>query len=440
MPDTTEGGRGSRNPCAALCTGLALILGGIITLGWNERRTVCKNNALILAEQSFVSAQCDEPSSSYAGKLVYLSCPMKEENMRTYSAADVDSKHAGLNKAVGTVKGLCFEQRMQVMQCKEKKNRRCISRDEKKACTKYVTDYEYSKEFTSEFINSSEFFQDGDAEKARALKLQVCGSGDNPSPQSFPFPSLTASAPRPDRVKLSDTWSLTKEQIDRLTSRCDDVVRARKEEMKPFAQARVQPIRELKADNVWVDDNTKNTFHSCADGALSIGCLNVQFLTKAPKYVSLLYKVSEKSSFEFEPFRAPGSWLCGPTSVSHIVDRQFGSYVDLFTTMQSEEDTLMWGLRVLGFMIILIGIGLFLSPVEWLARNIPFIGDYVGGAVGWLLAIVALLLTIGFSLITVSIVWVAMRPMVGIPLLLAGLFSLGFSPCLLGGSKKQKGQ
>jgi hypothetical protein len=70
--------------------------------------------------------------------------------------------------------------------------------------------------------------------------------------------------------------------------------------------------------------------------------------------------------------------------------------------------------------MMVIGLNMILKPVSTVMDVIPLLGRIGGG----LLGIAAFLLALGFAFVTISIAWVAFRPLVGIPLLAAGLAAL----------------
>lgn len=66
------------------------------------------------------------------------------------------------------------------------------------------------------------------------------------------------------------------------------------------------------------------------------------------------------------------------------------------------------------------GMVMFFLPIMALFSWIPIIG----GIFSFIIIVIALLLTVGFSLITISIAWIYFRPVLGIMMLAGGLFVL----------------
>jgi len=413
---------GGSTPFCNIFFGLTLVFGGIYTIGWNERRTVCKNQGLLNAEEVFVTAKCDQPPTNYEGKLVLLSCPLQTENMPRYLAADLDVKYGNFNKVFGDVRGLCFNQEMKIFLCKESKTVKCVKHDGDGNCKKEKTEFRYDLDYSDQFVDSRDFYKDskGDVvDSAKHAKQNECGTELNPKPNSFPF-QLIASAARPDAVKMGK-WLLDSEQVHRLTKNCDEVVAPKQAELQSFNQEQKQPIQAIKPDNVWADN--LNNFYSCSLDAQSIGCIKLQFFTKAPKFVTLLYYIKNSS---FSVYTTPPSWICSPDTLSHIQEGYISSD-ELFKMFQDHEYVFRWTFRLLGFITIYGGLYMFFSPIEWLAHHIPFCGNCIGGAIGCFLHAMEGLIAFGISLITISIMWIFMRPLIGITLLLFGLAFIGFS-------------
>ena len=63
---------------------------------------------------------------------------------------------------------------------------------------------------------------------------------------------------------------------------------------------------------------------------------------------------------------------------------------------------------------------MFFLPIMALFSWIPIIG----GIFSFIIIVISLLLTLGFSLITISIAWIYFRPVLGIMMLGVGLFVL----------------
>jgi hypothetical protein len=128
-----------------------------------------------------------------------------------------------------------------------------------------------------------------------------------------------------------------------------------------------------------------------------------------------------------------------PLGVVSVVARQSGSLLEPYTTsnghelvmaetgavsadrlFKAEEEgnaILTWALRAAGWVAMMVGLMMMVGPISVLASIIPFLGDLLSAGA----FMVALPLSLCLSLVTVAIAWIAFRPLIGIPLLLAGL-------------------
>ena len=113
-----------------------------------------------------------------------------------------------------------------------------------------------------------------------------------------------------------------------------------------------------------------------------------------------------------------------------LVEKGVVSPEAMFKHAHNANSMICWALRLAGFMMMFFGLKMIFEPLRVIADVVPFIGSIVGFGTG----IVAFLLAAGFSLLTIAVGWVFYRPIIGIPLLIAGLVFL-FLP-LFKGKKK----
>jgi len=89
---------------------------------------------------------------------------------------------------------------------------------------------------------------------------------------------------------------------------------------------------------------------------------------------------------------------------------------EMFVQAEAENQATTWLFRFLGFFLMAFGIYLILNPIQVFADVIPFLGDIVGVGI----RIVAFILAMFFSGLTISIAWLVNHPIIG------GLMLLGF--------------
>lgn len=83
-----------------------------------------------------------------------------------------------------------------------------------------------------------------------------------------------------------------------------------------------------------------------------------------------------------------------------------------------ESNTLMtWILRVVGLAMLVIGLNLIFRPVAVLLDWIPFVGDLAKAGIFFF----ALAIGLALGFVTIAIAWIAVRPLIGIALLVAAV-------------------
>lgn len=89
----------------------------------------------------------------------------------------------------------------------------------------------------------------------------------------------------------------------------------------------------------------------------------------------------------------------------------------MFKAEEESNVILTWILRVAGFVVMTLGLVFFLRPLTVLGDVLPLLGDLLGAGT----AVIAIAVALCLSLITIAIAWIFFRPLIGIPLLIAGL-------------------
>lgn len=91
---------------------------------------------------------------------------------------------------------------------------------------------------------------------------------------------------------------------------------------------------------------------------------------------------------------------------------------DMVQSAQSTNATMTWVLRAVGLGLMTIGLICVFGPLAVIADVIPFLGDLVG--IGT--SLIAFMIALPLSLITIAVAWIVYRPVLGIGLLVgAGL-------------------
>jgi hypothetical protein len=89
----------------------------------------------------------------------------------------------------------------------------------------------------------------------------------------------------------------------------------------------------------------------------------------------------------------------------------------MFDAVETESPLPIWAFRAAGAFLAFFGFMLMLHPLVPVASEVPVIGPLVQGGA----ALVSLALSLGTSLLTISIGWLVYRPLIGVPLVLLAL-------------------
>ena len=106
---------------------------------------------------------------------------------------------------------------------------------------------------------------------------------------------------------------------------------------------------------------------------------------------------------------------------------------DFEAKIKDENNLMKWIFRGLGALLIVLGYSSIISLLTSLTRFIPILGGIVGG----LLGLVALLVGIVHSLIVIAIAWIRFRPILGISLLAIAVILIVVINMILGKNKKK---
>ena len=118
--------------------------------------------------------------------------------------------------------------------------------------------------------------------------------------------------------------------------------------------------------------------------------------------------VSKQTGKTFEPYITKGNQQI------ELLQTGIFNADNMFETAIKENSVITWVIRFLGFGLMFLGSLLVFNPLSVLVDVIPFLGNIVGAGV----FLVALFISIAFSLLTISAAWIIYRPVLGVLLLI----------------------
>ncbi len=362
---TSRNSWGSRivSSISGVVIGILFIPGSIILLSWNEYRTINTTHGLEAAAKSYVAIESGAIDDANNGKLVHIT------GLVTTVAGVADETFAISANALRLRRAVEMYQWKQNESSEEKKNLG--------GSTETVTTYTYEKTWSSDPIDSSTFKQaDGHTNPAAMIAENTTFTASDAMLGAFSVPERLIA-------NMSGDKSLAPTQDD---------FSALSEGLRQQAQL-----------------TTSGYYFGKAPATPAIGDQKVTFEVLDPGTFSIL---AQQSGSTFQPYR---------TSSGYELERVESGSVDaklMLAHAASENTMLAWILRLAGLILMWIGFALIFKPLSTIADVIPFIGSIVGAGGG----LVALLLSMVVTCITIAVAWLAVRPLLGCTLLvLAGV-------------------
>jgi hypothetical protein len=360
-----------KDSCAGLVFGIIIFLLAFPLIFWNEGRAVKTAASLKEGSKAVVSINVDTVNPANDQKLVHLTGEATTVDILTDSQFSISQKAIKLQRKV------------EIYQWKEEKK----SEEKKKVGggSQTVTTYSYIKAWSEPLIDSSSF------KKAEEHK----------NPAEKPFPTEIKKA---EKVTVG-AFTLSSSLIERISKYEDYPV-------DPSMQKKLP--KHLRG----TIRTSSGAFYIGRDPANpQVGDAKITFSFVKPLTVSI---IAQQSGSTFQPYK---------TKAGDAIERlQYGTATaaEMFQKAQEENTMMTWILRVVGFIMLFVGLLLFFKPISTFADVIPFFGDIAGAGLGVIAFLIALTCWTG----AVATAWIAARPILGVLLIVvaigavAGIFVL----------------
>jgi Transmembrane protein 43 len=349
--------------------GLLLFVGSFVVLFWNEGRAVHTAQGLAEGKAVIVSVEPGRVDPANEGKFVHVGGEATTEETLDDPLFNLSAKAIRLRRVV---------QMYQWKESSETKTRKKLGGGEER-----ITTYNYDRTWTDAPIDSSRFKKpDG-----------------HHNPSDWPFKTWTKQA---QTVTLG-AFKLPANLVDQIGGK----------EPLPVDQATLDALPEEARSKLKLDGG--RFYRGDDPSSPEVGDMTVAFEQVKPQVVSLL---AQQSGDSFGAYRTHSG-----TTIERL-QAGTASAEAMIQQAEAENKFLTWVLRLVGFIVMGVGISMVLSLLTVLADVVPFIGNIVGFGTGFIAFGVAAVL----SLVTIAIGWIAYRPIVGISILaLAGLALFGFT-------------
>jgi hypothetical protein len=348
-----------KNSFVGMIFGVLLIPGSVLLHGWNEYRTVHRSRGLAEAQHAVQSIPNAEPASNdLQGALVHVS----GQAATTEVLEDIEFS---LRE-----NAIHLARRVEMFQWVEENAPRQSS--DSTTSPRYV----YRMQWSSEVNDSSRFHEPTGHE--------------NPA-MHFPSRQVSAETVTVGVYRLNDGL---KQSINNW------------EPVTPSQSAILETLGSEHPEQFIFRGSQLFWSSNLPDPERPrVGDLRISFEKVSPGPVSLVAKLNGNS---FEPY-----FTSNGEEIQRLLVGEFSAH-QIMSRLVTENNVLAWGLRFLGFGLCVGGFSLVLGPLKALVSFVPILGSLTGA----LVFVVSLLLAAVVSLTTIGLSWIAVRPVLGIGLLL----------------------
>jgi hypothetical protein len=347
------------NAFKGIVVGAIILFIGFPLLFWNEGRAVATYKALQEGAGVVVSIPADRADPKNEGKLVHLTGMAATEETLTDPDFSLSAQAIKLKRQA------------QMYQWRENKKSETVKNVGGSTTTK--TTYSYEKVWSDSLIKSGDFKKPGHS---------------NPAQLTFPPKQFTAGKVTVGAFQLSGG----------LIGQIGGAEGLSIEASQPLP-ANLQGRARWEGNTLYIGRTPQ---------APEIGDTRVDFQVVKPQTVSIIAKQYQS---HLEPYQ---------TSAGRSLEMlQAGvkSSEAMFQQAHTENKVLTWIMRFVGALCFFIGISLILKPLSVVLDVLPFLGNVAEAGIG----LVAFVLALALTLITVAIAWFYYRPLLAVVLVLAAV-------------------
>ena len=371
--ETTSTSYGQRLAGSAkgMIGGLLMFIIGTCLLWWNEGRTVRTAKAIGDAASHVESvADVSKIDASLNGKLIHASAFADTKDTLTDDMFGVRELAIRLDRKVE------YYQWVENAQTKE--------REKIGGGKETTTTYTYEKKWVDKPVNSAEF-KDPQYQSANKVLSEV--EERNEMAQHVTFGAYTL--PEPVEVRMTEEQRFTWNE-------------------------RLHMLRpKVNTETSLVHTNANTVYLGLSPNSPQVGDVRVTFTKVPPADISLIAQVDGST---FKVYRAKNGQSFSRVQMGTVgVD-------EMIEQARSENNMLTWVLRLVGVLLIVIGLKGMFGLLPMLFKVLPFLGSIVDAGVG----LVSWILGLAWSFIIIAIAWLVFRPIIGISLLVLAIAGIVF--------------
>ena len=376
--------------------GLVLFIIGFPALWWNERDAVRNTNALNELQKVTIDVGTPEIKAENEGKPVFMTGPAATQEILTDTIFGISENAIRLDRDV------------EIYQYVEHEH----SETKKKlgGGTETVTTYSYTAEWVKQTVDSNSFTDPEAKTKFRNVGIMRFQDEEkmatNVSFGAFRFgPDIISKIGGSQSYKFADGFQLPA-PLKALGARIEgDYV------IIPFTTPTANTVNAVsQAVNAVAGAADPNAAGQAVAQAvvpavsIQIGDLRAKFSITKPHDVSLIAVQKGDTFTDYKAKNGKTQFLF--RDGTHTAE-------ELFEAKAASNKMKRWFFRLIGFMLMYIGMGMVFRPLSVLADVIPFLGTIVGKGTSFVAFIIAAIC----SLVTIAIAWIAYRPILAISLL-----------------------
>ncbi|MGO4869818.1 MAG: TMEM43 family protein [Roseiarcus sp.] len=348
------------NSFVGALVGLVLVIASIAAIFWNEGRAIETARALAEGEGAVVSVDAGKIDPANEGKLVHV-----------MGAANATAPLADPQFPVKAA-GLKLLREVEMYQWRQ--DERSETRNKLGGGTETVTTYTYTREWSDSRNDSSAFRRpEGHANPPMAFARREFVAGD---------------------AKLG-AFSLPPGLVGKL----GDGARYDVDPAGLAARAAQTPPEQVVDGAIYIGANPADP---------RVGDLKISYFLNPNGPVSA---IGRQTGSDLSPYQTKAG------RALYIIDAGELDAAQMFKQAERENAIVTWAVRAGALIVMWIGFALVLSPLSVLASVIPFLGELVGAGAG----LISFVLTLAIGPLMVAIAWFAVRPLMSVGIVAAGL-------------------
>ena len=364
---TTSWGKRIINAFWGMLIGIALIIGAIYLIFWNEGNSLHTAQSLAQTEKVIISIPNAPIDAKNDMHVVYLTGPANTNNVLTDKLFNISEKAIQLNRQV------------EMYQWEE--NKETTTEKEMGGSEKEITNYTYEQVWSTKEIASADF------------KEQT----GHQNPVSMPIRSKIQYA---KDVTVGD-FKLPFDLVQQITGNTN--VDLSKADTAALQTKFHKPVK-MQGDQLYVGNDADLP---------KIGDLRIGITEVLPQTVSI---ISQQSGNILQPYMAPAG-----ESVSLIEMGQI-SPQEMIHNAEVQNRVMMWILRLVSLVMMIIGFAMLMSPLSVLADVIPFLGSIVSIGTG----LIAFVAGFGLWIVCLAIAWFVVRPLLSVIMITVVILLFGW--------------